>query len=78
MILLSPLVIITFYFLAFIIFLIIICFIKRKRNKFSYPLFFKLLICEFCNSAYIDSQIKTVTRCPLCKSLNKNNGHKRS
>lgn len=77
MILLSSSGIICFYLVAFIIFLLVIGFIKRKRSRFSHPSFFQLLICEFCGSSYIDSHIKMVTRCPECKSLNKNNRYKR-
>lgn len=68
---------ICFYLLAFIGFLLIIGFIKRKRSRFSHPSFFQLLLCEFCGSSYIDSHLKMVTRCPSCKSLNKNNQHKK-
>ena len=33
--------------------------------------------CEYCQNIYLDDQIKEVTECPDCKSLNKNNTDRR-
>lgn len=77
MILISASGLICFYLLAFILFLLVIGFIKRKRSRFSHPSFFQLLVCEYCSASYIDSHLKLVTRCPDCKSLNKNNRFKK-
>lgn len=32
-----------------------------------------LHVCEYCQTAYLEDRSKAVTRCPHCKSFNKNN-----
>lgn len=32
-----------------------------------------LLVCEYCQCAYVDDRTKAVTQCPQCNSFNKNN-----
>lgn len=36
-----------------------------------------LLVCEFCQHAYIEDKDLEVTTCPQCQLLNKNNGYKK-
>lgn len=37
----------------------------------------QLFLCEYCASAYVADSSRPVTRCPDCKSLNKDNLFKR-
>lgn len=43
---------------------------KKKQYVFCRQC---LYICEFCHFAYLDDTDKSVTPCPQCKVLNKNN-----
>ena len=36
----------------------------------------KLLICEYCQTAYVEDISKKVTQCPECRSYNKNNSYR--
>lgn len=43
-----------------------------SRHRRFMPLEKKLIVCEFCLFAYLDSSNKQVTQCPRCESYNKN------
>ena len=42
-----------------------------SKKKPILPLEKKLFTCEFCHFPYLDSSTKKITRCPGCKSYNK-------
>lgn len=44
-----------------------------KRNKKIVTTEQKLLVCEYCQCAYVEDLAKEVTKCPECQSYNKNN-----
>ncbi len=37
----------------------------------------ELLVCEYCHCAYLAEVSQAVTRCPDCRSYNKNNPYQR-
>lgn len=45
--------------------------IKRKEKVLTTTK--QLLVCEYCQCAYVEDQSKEVTECPECHSYNKNN-----
>lgn len=48
-----------------------------KRNKKIITTKQHLLICEYCQCAYVEDNTKDVTKCPDCQSFNKNNKYSR-
>lgn len=47
-----------------------------KRNNKIVTTEQRLLVCEYCQCAYVEDQTKEVTKCPECESFNKNNFYK--
>lgn len=37
----------------------------------------QLYICEYCCCIYLGSRLKSISRCPECQSLNKNNPYRK-
>jgi predicted Zn-ribbon and HTH transcriptional regulator len=48
-----------------------------KRHKKIIMTEQHLLICEYCQCAYVEDHTKEVTKCPDCQSFNKNNLYKK-
>lgn len=46
--------------------------LKKSRKKII-PDKQDLLVCEYCQTAYIAQASKSVTQCPTCHTYNKNN-----
>jgi hypothetical protein len=47
----------------------------QRSKKTRQPPLFQLYICEYCQFPYLDETTSPVTRCPQCKSMNKDNAY---
>jgi len=45
----------------------------RSRQKKIDLIEKRLLVCEYCQCAYLETVEKSVTQCPQCQSFNENN-----
>ncbi len=43
----------------------------RSRKKKIVVIEKKLFVCEYCNNAYLDGIVNSLTKCPQCGSFNK-------
>lgn len=50
----------------------------KKKKKAIIPDKQELLVCEYCQTAYVAQTGKSVTQCPTCDTYNKNNRFTRS